>query len=50
MVHYHPMLNKYAYDRMLIFLPGKYEFKKLRRQEFLKTLIMVGYNVTTPKH
>ena len=31
MVHYQSMLKKYAYHRVLIFLPGKHECKKLRR-------------------
>ena len=34
MVQYQPMLNNYACHRMLLFLPGKHECKKLRIKYF----------------
>ena len=32
MVHYHTMLRKYSYHRMLMFLLGKHECKELIRK------------------
>ena len=35
-LHYKPILKKYAYHRMLLFLLLKYDCKKLRREAFLQ--------------
>ena len=32
MLHYNPMLNNYAYHRMLMCLLGIHEYNELRRQ------------------
>ena len=39
MVHYHTMLEKYAYNRMLIRLLGKHSYKELIRQYFFDDII-----------
>ena len=36
MIHYQPILNKYAYHRMLLCLIGKYGWKNIRNEAFLE--------------
>ena len=38
-MHYQPILNKYAYHRMLLCLPGKTQF-----QEFKKIILFADNN------